>query len=69
MPHDSSIYIDMIKRSGGKLHILGNFNNQIFNGRVSFFYGKNMTSSNVGGIYDTQEMINFCAKNNIQAQI
>ena len=55
---------------GGKLHVLGNLNEfPGLKGLDFVFFGKNITSSNVGGTADTKEMLQFCADNQIYADI
>ena len=64
--HDPTPYFNMVKPRGGKLHILGNFNSfPGFEGRASFFNGKQLTGSNILGVGDTQEMLDWCDQNNI----
>lgn len=52
------------------MHIVGNMNEfPNLKGLNFVFGGKDITSSNVGGSYDTKEMLQFCADNNIEADI
>ena len=52
------------------MHIVGNMNEfPNLKGLNFVFGGKDITSSNVGGTYDTKEMLQFCSDNNIQADI
>lgn len=67
--HNVNDYLNMLKVDGTLVLVglpaeslpVGAFN--LVHGRRSF------TGSNIGGIPETQEMLNFCAKNNIHAEI
>lgn len=67
--HDENIYLDMLKVDGALVLVglpaepiqVGAFN--LVKGRKSF------SGSNIGGIAETQEMLDFCAKHNITADI
>ena len=66
-PHDADIYLEMVQPNGGALHIVGNMQEFTkLDGRAFVFHGKEITSSNVGGLAVTKEMLNFCAKNGIE---
>jgi uncharacterized zinc-type alcohol dehydrogenase-like protein len=68
--HDVTPYLHLLKPGGSKLHIVGNMNEfPNLKGVNLVFPGKNITSSNVGGTYDTKEMLEFCSDNDIQADI
>ena len=68
--HDVTSYLHLLKPGGSKLHIVGNMNEfPNLKGLNFVFGGKQITSSNVGGTYDTKEMLQFCSDNNIQANI
>ncbi len=66
--HDITAYLNLLKPESN-LHIVGNMNYFHLKGIDFVFSGKNITSSNVGGLYDTREMLNFCSEKNIQANI
>jgi uncharacterized zinc-type alcohol dehydrogenase-like protein len=67
--HDVTPYLQLLKPNS-KLHIVGNMNEfPNLKGIKSVFRGKDITSSNVGGTYDTKEMLQFCSNNNIEADI
>ena len=67
--HNVNEYLDMLRVDGAMILVglpakplaVGAFN--IVNGRKSF------SGSNIGGIAETQEMLEFCAKENITADI
>lgn len=67
--HDVNIYLNALKVDGSVVLVglpnqpleIGAFN--VVNGRKSF------SGSNIGGIAETQEVINFCAQHNITADI
>ena len=67
---DPTPYLRLIKPWEGKLHIVGNMNDFLnLQGLKFVFQGKNITSSNIGGLADTKEMLLFCEKHNIQSDI
>lgn len=67
--HDVNAYLNLLKVDGSLVIVglpnepleVGAFN--VVNGRKSF------SGSNIGGIAETQEVINFCAEHNIKADI
>lgn len=67
--HDSNSYLNLLKHDGALVLVglppepleIGAFN--VVMGRKSF------SGSNIGGIAETQEMLNFCAAHNITADI
>lgn len=67
--HDVNTYLNLLKVDGSLVLVglpnqpleVGAFN--IVNGRKSF------SGSNIGGIAETQEVLDFCAKHNITAEI
>lgn len=67
--HDVNMYLDILKVDGSLVLVglpnepleVGAFN--VVNGRKSF------SGSNIGGIAETQEVIDFCAEHHITAQI
>ena len=68
--HDPTPYLRLIKAETGKIHVVGNMNDfPGLTGLKFVFHGKNITSSNVGGIPETKEMLQFCADHNILADI
>lgn len=70
VPHDAVPYFAMLKPDGGKLHVLGDFQEiPSAKGRDCFFESKYMTGTNIGGVPDTQEMINFCYQNDALPEI
>lgn len=68
--HDVDPYLQLLKKGEGRYHVVGNMNN--FPGLIGFdfvFYGKEIHGSNTGGIADTQELIDFCDRNRIYADV
>lgn len=67
--HDVNTYLNLLRPDGSVVLVglppealeIGAFN--VVGGRKSF------SGSNIGGIAETQEMLNFCAKHNITAEI
>ncbi|MCD8167259.1 MAG: zinc-binding dehydrogenase [Bacteroides sp.] len=67
--HDVNVYLNLLKVDGSLVIVglpnqplqVGAFN--VVNGRKSF------SGSNIGGIAETQEVIDFCAKHDIRADI
>ena len=67
--HDVNTYLNLLRPDGSVILVglppealeIGAFN--VVGGRKSF------SGSNIGGIAETQEMLNFCAKHNITAEI
>ena len=67
--HDVNVYLNLLRHDGSIVLVglpseplsVGAFN--VVNGRRSF------SGSNIGGIAETQEMLDFCAKDNITADI
>ena len=67
--HDVNVYLNALKVDGSLVLVglpnepleIGAFN--VVNGRKSF------SGSNIGGIAETQEVIDFCAKHHITADI
>ena len=68
--HDPTPYLQMLSSGQSLLHVVGNMNEfPGLKGMKFVFGGKNITSSNVGGIRDTKEMLGLCALHGIQADI
>lgn len=68
--HDVTPYLQLLKPGSGKLHIVGNLNTFPDLKNFNFvFFGKDITSSNVGGIPDTKELLQFCSNNQIVADV
>lgn len=67
--HDVNVYLNLLKVDGSLVMVglpnepleINAFN--VVNGRKSF------SGSNIGGIAETQEVLDFCAKHNIKADI
>lgn len=69
-PHNPNLYLGLLKPGHGKLHVVGNM--EEFPGLRGYkfvFYGRDITSTNVGGIPTTQEMLDFCAQHRILAEV
>ncbi len=70
VPHDEKTYIDLLQPGGGTYHVVGNMNEFTrVVGRDLVFHGKTIDSSNVGGLADTQELLNLVAKHNIYPEV
>jgi uncharacterized zinc-type alcohol dehydrogenase-like protein len=68
--HDVTPYLELLHPGQSKLHIVGNMNEVLdLKGLKFVFEGKNITSSNVGGLQHTKEMLEFCADNQITADV
>jgi D-arabinose 1-dehydrogenase-like Zn-dependent alcohol dehydrogenase len=64
--HDLTPYLQMLRPGHSKLHIVGNMNYfPNMKGLHSVFFGRDITTSNVGGLADTKEFLELCSDNNI----
>lgn len=64
--HEVKPYLDLLKPGKGKYHIVGDMNKfPDLKGMDFVFKGRELTSSNVGGIPETKEMLQYCAQNKI----
>lgn len=67
--HNENVYLDMLKVDGA-LVLVGLPTEPIQVGAFNLVKGrKSFSGSNIGGIAETQEMLDFCAKHNITAEI
>lgn len=67
--HDINSYIDLLK-TDGSLVIVGLPNEPLEISAFNVVHGrKSFSGSNIGGIAETQEVLDFCAKYNIKADI
>ena len=69
-PHNPNLYLGLLKPGRGKLHVVGNM--EEFPGLRGYkfvFYGRDITSTNVGGSPTTQEMLDFCGEHRILADV
>lgn len=67
--HDINSYIDLLK-TDGSLVIVGLPNELLEISAFNVVHGrKSFSGSNIGGIAETQEVLDFCAKHNIKADI
>lgn len=67
--HDINSYIDLLK-TDGSLVIVGLPNEPLEISAFNVVHGrKSFSGSNIGGIAETQEVLDFCAKHNIKADI
>jgi uncharacterized zinc-type alcohol dehydrogenase-like protein len=67
--HDVNPYLGMLKVDGS-LVLVGAPAEQLSVGAFSLLMGrKNFAGSNIGGIRETQEVLDFCAEHNITADI
>jgi uncharacterized zinc-type alcohol dehydrogenase-like protein len=64
-PHSADQLLELLKPKG-VLHVVGNMNAfTAVTGLKFVFQGKDITSSNTGGIARTQECLDFCADNDV----
>jgi uncharacterized zinc-type alcohol dehydrogenase-like protein len=67
--HDVNVYLNLLKVDG-TLVLVGAPAEQLPVGAFNLLLGrKNFAGSNIGGIRETQEVLNFCAEHNITADI
>lgn len=67
--HDVNVYIDALK-VGGSLVLVGLPNQPLEVGAFNIVHGRrSFSGSNIGGIAETQEVIDFCARHDIRAEI
>jgi uncharacterized zinc-type alcohol dehydrogenase-like protein len=69
VPHDINSYIGLLKRDA-TMAIVGCINDvAAVNGGGLIFARKSIAGSLIGGIKETQEMLDFCAKHNIVSDV
>ncbi|QHS11062.1 NAD(P)-dependent alcohol dehydrogenase [Sinimarinibacterium sp. NLF-5-8] len=69
-PHDLDPYVNALKRSGTLVLIgIPDQPHPGFNVGNIVFHRRNISGSQIGGIAETQEMLDFCAAHNITADI
>ena len=67
--HDTNPYIDLLKRDATMV-IVGSLNTlDGINGGKLIIGRKNVAGSLIGGIKETQEMLDFCGKHNIVSDV
>jgi uncharacterized zinc-type alcohol dehydrogenase-like protein len=67
--HDVNVYLGLLKTDGA-LVLVGAPAEQLQVGAFSLIFGrKSFAGSNIGGIRETQEVLDFCAEHNIKADI
>ncbi|MGZ5133980.1 MAG: NAD(P)-dependent alcohol dehydrogenase [Flavitalea sp.] len=67
--HDYNFYLSMLKTKGAMVCVgLPNTPVQVPAANL-VFHGRNLAGSLIGGIAETQEMLDYCAKNNITADV
>ncbi|MEG9434788.1 NAD(P)-dependent alcohol dehydrogenase [Edaphobacter sp. HDX4] len=66
--HDINSYLSLLKRDG-TLCLVGAPENPLAVSAFSILGRKNFSGSMIGGIAETQEMLNFCGKHNIVSDI
>lgn len=67
--HDVNVYLNLLK-TDGSLVIVGLPNEPLEIGAFNVVKGrKSFSGSNIGGIAETQEVLDFCAKHNIKADV
>jgi len=68
-PHDLNIYLDLLQPEA-IMCLLGVAPEPLSLSPISIILGhKALVGSNIGGIAETQEMLDFCSKNNIASEI
>ncbi|AZI44645.1 NAD(P)-dependent alcohol dehydrogenase (plasmid) [Deinococcus psychrotolerans] len=66
--HDLAPYLKTLRR-GGQLVIVGALEPVGLNGGQLVSHRRSVAGSNIGGVAETQEMLNFCAEHNIVADV
>lgn len=67
--HDVNVYLNLLKTDGSVV-MVGLPSEPLEIGASNVVHGrKSFSGSNIGGIAETQEVIDFCAKHNIEAEI
>ncbi|MGC4016499.1 MAG: NAD(P)-dependent alcohol dehydrogenase [Luteolibacter sp.] len=66
--HDLNAYLGLLKRTG-KLHLVGVPAEPLPVGVFNLIPGRILTGSLIGGIKETQEMLDFCGENGITSDI
>ena len=66
--HDLAPYLKTLKRDG-QMIIVGALEPVGLNGGLLVSHRRNVAGSNIGGMAETQEMLNFCAEHNIVADV
>lgn len=67
--HDVNTYLNLLKHDGSVV-LVGLPPEQLSVGAFNIVHGRrSFSGSNIGGIAETQEMLDFCAKHNITADI
>jgi uncharacterized zinc-type alcohol dehydrogenase-like protein len=68
-PHDYGQYLDLLKRDGTMIIVGVPDKATPFHGSALVMERKRLAGSLIGGIKETQEMLDFCAKHGITADI
>ena len=67
--HDINAYIDLLRRDGN-ITLVGAPEQPLGVSSFALIMGRrNLSGSNIGGIAETQEMLDFCGKHNITADV
>jgi uncharacterized zinc-type alcohol dehydrogenase-like protein len=64
-PHDYNLYLALLKTKGVYICVGIPAAPMEINGRSIMGGNKVLTASSIGGIQETQDMLNFCAEHNI----
>ena len=67
--HDYNFYLSMLKTKGTMVCVGLPNTPAVIPAANLIFHGKSLAGSLIGGIAETQEMLDFCADNNITADI
>ncbi len=67
-PHDLNLYLDMLKRHGTMV-VVGLARSPELNANVLIHRGRRLAGSLIGGVQETQEMLDFCAAHNVYSDI
>jgi alcohol dehydrogenase (NADP+) len=67
--HDINVYLNLLRRNGN-ITLIGAPAKRLELDAFSLLYGgRSLSGSMIGGLAETQEMLNFCAKHNITADV
>ncbi len=69
-PFNVMSYVDLLKRDGALVTVglLGPYEGPVNNMKVAF-YRRSLSGSLIGGIRETQEVLDFCAEHNILPEV
>jgi uncharacterized zinc-type alcohol dehydrogenase-like protein len=67
--HDINSYLQLLRRDGNMTLVGAPDNPHVVAAFSLIMKRRSLSGSNIGGIAETQEMLDFCAKNNITADV